>query len=103
MEEPGEEMEVELADGLVLPADALVPLEKSMLEYRVIIHLVNTENTVQGSGPSSGDEDDNDDSGFDHPQADPDGPGGARNTRRRFPFSRGVVDGSRHWAQKGCN
>lgn len=31
VEEPDEAMEVELADGLVLPVDALVPLEKSML------------------------------------------------------------------------
>uniref|UniRef100_A0A453D068 DUF4283 domain-containing protein n=1 Tax=Aegilops tauschii subsp. strangulata TaxID=200361 RepID=A0A453D068_AEGTS len=94
VEEPDEAMEVELADGLVLPADVLVPLEKNMLEYRVTIHLVNSENTTQGSGPSSGDEDDDED-GFDFPEADPDGPGGARNTRRRFHFSRGEVDGSR--------
>lgn len=46
VEEPDEEREVEIADGLVLPVDALVPLEKSMLEYKVAIHLVNTENTV---------------------------------------------------------
>lgn len=94
VEEPDEAMEVELTDGLVLTADVLVPLEKNMLEYRVTIHLVNSENTTQGSGPSSGDEDDDED-GFDFPQADPDGPGGARNTRRRFHFSRGEVDGSR--------
>lgn len=79
MEEPDEAIEVELADGLVMSADALVPLEKNMLEYRVIIHLVNSENTVQGSGPSSGDDDD-DDSGFDHPQSR------SRRSRRRAQY-----------------
>ncbi|KAE8793599.1 hypothetical protein D1007_31758 [Hordeum vulgare] len=58
VEEPDTAMEVELADGLVLSANALVPLEKSMLEYRVTIHIIHTKNTLHGFGPSSGDEDD---------------------------------------------
>ncbi|CAM0957412.1 unnamed protein product [Alopecurus aequalis] len=53
IEEPGDRMEED--DGLVLPADALVPLEKNMLQYLILTRLIRSEDMSEdGSHPGGG-------------------------------------------------
>uniref|UniRef100_A0ACD5VK73 Uncharacterized protein n=1 Tax=Avena sativa TaxID=4498 RepID=A0ACD5VK73_AVESA len=58
IEEPDDRMEED--EGLVLPGDALIPLEKLMLRYVVKIRLVRAED-MSAPGPSSGDDGSDDD------------------------------------------
>ena len=55
IEEPDDRMEED--DGLVLLMDALIPLEKHMLAYRVTVTLVRSEDTAESTDRSSDDDD----------------------------------------------
>lgn len=73
IEEPDDLMEED--DGLVLPGDALIPLEKTMLQYSIRIRVVRSEDTGEaGSGPGPGPTPDGDEDGSE----DDDAHGGRR-------------------------
>jgi hypothetical protein len=73
VEEPGDPMEED--EGLVLPGSALIPLEKTMLRYCVVVRVAHAEDMIPADASSDG--------GSDDGSGEDDGGGGSGRRRGR--------------------